>query len=217
MSSLPDRFAPRSPLDVLKLVRSHPLAWVVSTASPGAHSTLLPLLPVLDAEQRITGFVGHFARSNAQLAQFRAAPQALLLFTGPQGYISPSWIDNRTWAPTWNYASAQFLVDLQFFEDPGLIQAHLSELVGVMEQGRPKAWKIEELGARYAGLSRGIVGFNATVREGSARFKLGQDERDEVLKNILDALEGSSGSVQLSDWMSHFNEHRRTNDGTHSG
>ena len=42
-----------------------------------------------------------------------------------------------------------------------------------MERGRPDAWTIEEMGARFQSLSSGVVGFHADVRDVECRFKLG--------------------------------------------
>src|SRR5205814_1036756 len=105
-----DLFTPRSQQDLERLITEYPLAWVVS---PGAdvRATLLPLQAVKDAG-RMTGLMGHFARSNPQVQLLQREPRALILFLGTQGYISPSWMTDRTRAPTWNYVSAQFIVDL---------------------------------------------------------------------------------------------------------
>ncbi len=56
------------------------------------------------------------------------------------------------------------------------------------EAGRPRPWSAQEMGDRYDRLSRGIVGFEARVLEISAKFKLGQDERVDVLEDILAGL-----------------------------
>src|SRR3989454_12436337 len=90
-------------------------------------ATLLPMLPV-EVDGRLERLMGHFARSNPQVQLLQAQPRALILFLGVHGYISPSWTADRTQAPTWNYASAQFDTDIEFFEDPAAIEAHLRDL-----------------------------------------------------------------------------------------
>lgn len=198
----PAKYAPRSDADVLALVRDHPFAWVVSE-SGGFSATPLPLRPALDGEGRLVALIGHFARSNPQLARLRAAPRALMLFMGAHGYVSPSWMADRTQAPTWNYAAAAFACDLTFVEDAAGIEAMLRELVGGMEVGRANAWSVDEMGRRYAGLSRGVVGFRAEIRERKAIFKLGQDERDDVFADILAGLD-AEGSGDLAALMRAF-------------
>lgn len=207
MTERPDIFAPKSDEQVLRLVLSHPLAWVVSLDGGGFRATPLPLRPRVGPGGRIEALEGHMARSNPQRAALEHDGRALLLFSGPQGYISPSWVSDRTWAPTWNYAVVQFIVTLAFDETPARLDAQLQDLVGAMEQGRPGAWQTSEMGARYETLKRRIIPFVATVVEQRARFKLGQDERDSVFAEISEGL-GRSGSDALLAWMRELNPGR---------
>lgn len=194
-------FEPRCEQDVHRLVLENPLAWVVSSGG----ATLLPVRPMVDSDGRIGTLVGHFARSNEQVALLRSDPRALILALGPHSYISPSWMQDRTQAPTWNYASVQFVVDIEFFEDEREIEAHLRDLVEAMEAQRPRAWNVDEMGQRYQTLARHIIGFCARVQTARAKFKLGQDERRDVFGDIMAGLARDGGAHTLLEWMSLFN------------
>lgn len=207
MTGTSDIFAPRNDEQVRRLVLENPLAWVVSSDSGSFRATPLPLRPRVGAGGRIEALEGHIPRSNPQYSALKQDGRAILLFMGPQGYISPSWVSNRTWAPTWNYAAVQFLVKIVFDERPGTLDAHLDDLVGAMERDRPGAWKTSEMGERYETLKKRIVPFEAEVLEQRAKFKLGQDERDSVFAEITDAL-GQSGSDALVAWMKELNPGR---------
>ncbi|RAK51371.1 FMN-binding negative transcriptional regulator [Phenylobacterium deserti] len=197
----PAKYAPRSDADLLRLVTEHPLAWVVATADLSA--TVLPLRPVVSAAGALAGFLGHFARSNPQLEVLRAAPRARLLFLGPHGYVSPSWLQDRTQAPSWNYASATFDVTLSFIDSDADLQALMEDVVGAMEAGRPDAWSLAEMGERYRRLSRGVVGFRADLVAARGVFKLGQDERDDVFAELLAGLRRERHDL-LAAWMEDF-------------
>ena len=185
----------------------HPLAWVISMSADDYCATSLPLRPVLGSDGRVEQFLGHFARSNNHCELVRRQPRALLLFRGPHAYISPSWFTDRTQAPTWNYESAQYVVDIEFLESEGELDAVLQDLIGAMEAGRPNAWNAAEMGPRYRRLASGIVAFRAPIIERRAKYKLGQDERDDVYAEILRALE-ANGSTELSEWMRRANPDR---------
>jgi predicted FMN-binding regulatory protein PaiB len=215
MSSRVDRFAPRSNEDLLRLVQKQPLAWVVSgsAAEDNFRATLLPILIETNADGSIARLVGHFARSNDQYKLLMQDPKAVMLVLGTNGYISPSWMQDKTQAPTWNYASAQFFVDVEFFEQPKDIEAHLRELVETMEGQTTRAttspaWQVDDMGARYASLSRGVIGFRARVRSVRAKFKLGQDERDDVFADIMRGLTLGGSGAELPAWMRDFNSGR---------
>jgi transcriptional regulator len=189
--------------DIADLIAAYPLAWVVSRSGEGASAaTPLPLLAVADDEGRIVKLIGHFARRNPQVAVLEGDPRALILFQGPHGYVSPSWIADRTWAPTWNYAVIRIEADIRF--DPELTDRALEDLVKRMEAGRPNAWSIADMGERYARLRTGIVAFEAHVRRLDHKFKLGQDERPEVFTQIL----AHSEDPELVRWMRRMNPGR---------
>lgn len=214
MNARVDRFAPRSNDDLSRLVRQQPLAWVISgsAAADDFRATLLPILTETNSDGSIARLVGHFARSNDQYKLLMREPKAVILVLGTNGYISPSWMQDRTQAPTWNYASAQFFVDVEFFEQPEAIEAHLRELVDTMESRAARApvtaaWKVDDMGARYASLSSRVIGFRAKVRNVRAKFKLGQDERDDVFRDILVGLD-QGHSAELKAWMQLFNPGR---------
>ena len=207
MTEHKDIFAPKSNEQVLRLVLENPLAWIVSIDAGSFRATPLPLRPRVGDDGRITALEGHFARANVQSDALQNDGRAIVLFSGPQGYISPSWVSNRTWAPTWNYTVVQFLVTIAFDETPSRLDAHLHDLVATMERGRAGAWDPSEMGARYETLKRMIVPFEAKVIEQRARFKLGQDERDTVFTEITDGLT-RSGADALVAWMRELNPAR---------
>ena len=118
MSAVSQKFAPSSEAEVTRLVLEHPFAWLVTMASNGDFAaTPLPLRPVIDQRGEVSALLGHFARSNPHVELLRRVPRTLILFMGPHGYISSSWLRDRTRTPTWNYASAQYLVDIEFIEN----------------------------------------------------------------------------------------------------
>ena len=193
--------------DIEKLIRSHPFALVICGAADSFQATPLPLL----VEYATSGewvLIGHFARANPQVAQLQKDPRALIVFQGPHGYISPSWMRDRTQAPTWNLMMVQCHVEINF--EPGL--AHAIEAVdllsAVMESGRPDAWSPDEMGERHSRLAQGVIAFRATVTEINAKFKLGQNERIDVLEDILKGLD-HTGQRSLQAAMSHANRERR--------
>jgi transcriptional regulator len=208
VSETTDRYAAPSEAEIARLVGEHPLAWVVTVTAEEWRSTALPLRPgAADADGRITAFLGHFARSNPHADLVRRERRALLLFMGVNGYVSPSWMADRSQAPTWNYASAQFLCELELLEQPAARDVVLADLAGAMETGRSGAWDPREMGNRYATLANRILAFRATVIERRVRFKLGQDERDDVYGDITAALDRESRQ-EFRDWMERANPKR---------
>ena len=193
-------FRPRDDRDVVALVDAWPLAWVVCGKPADFAATPLPLQIRCDTQGRPVRLVGHFARSNPQVEQLRQDPEALVLLLGPQGYISPSWFDDRSMAPTWTYTSAAFRVRIVLEDDPVTIRQRIEELVTAVEAHHPQPWRIEDMGERFASLAQHVVGFHADILEMRASFKLGQDEREDVFADILAGLD-ATGQHELVTWM----------------
>jgi transcriptional regulator len=188
-------FDPPNEVAVLKLIAEHPLAWVVSSDGARFAATPLPLLAECDDEGRLISLLGHIGRSNPQLGFIEDHSRAMVLFSGPHSYISPSLVSNLTWGPTWNYATAQFTVDISLIPDE--TDHALTRLAEAVEKNRPKPWQPSQLGTRYRELSARIVAFRARIVEQSSRFKLGQDEHPETFREIVAAL----GEDALARWM----------------
>lgn len=198
-------FAARSDGDVLALVRNHPMAWIVSGAGEDLNTALMPFRPWRTEGDRIISLASHLPRRSPQVEQLQRDPRADLLFLGAHGYVSPSWLEDRSQAPTWNFISARFRVRIDFMSDPDQLRALLEDLVNGMESGRRQAWAIEEMGDRFDRLASRIVGFTAQVQEVEPRFKLGQDERDDVFADMCAGLD-RSGDQELLRWMRDFRD-----------
>jgi len=180
--------------DLARLVADHPLAWIVAPGVP-AHATPMPLLLERDADGAPASLLGHLPRKHPLVAAFAANPRGLFLFQGPQGYITPEWLSDKDWAPTWNFAVAA--IEAAVAIDPALTDEALQRLVAHMERDRAEPWDVGALGPRYAALRERVTGFRATITGWRARFKLGQDESGEV----FDAIVGGLGDSDLARWM----------------
>ena len=91
---VPSHFA-ETRVEVLhQLMHAHPLATLVTLGSEGLNANHLPML--LDAAPAPFGMLrGHVARTNNLWRDFSVAVEALAIFQGPQGYISPSWYQTK--------------------------------------------------------------------------------------------------------------------------
>jgi len=184
--------------DVRALIECYPLAWVC--ASGGDVASHLPLVGVFDGSNALIELVGHFVRSNPLSEAFAQDPRATILFSGPNGYISPSQAGRRNWGPTWNYANVHVQAEIDI--DPSFTAEAVDLLVEQSEQGMARPWRASELGERYELLMPLIIGFRARVTQVKAVFRLGQSEDPPTLNAILSNLPGG----ELADWMRRMNQ-----------
>jgi transcriptional regulator len=121
-------------LDALHgLMRAYPFATVVIGPTSGLVANHLPFELIGDSMLH-----GHVARGN-ELAQLDGA-EALLVFQGPQGYISPNWYPSKhetgREVPTWNYAVVHVHGRLRVIDDAAWLRRLLESLTDRHEAGK---------------------------------------------------------------------------------
>lgn len=183
MSGPSSPFLNHGPGDLAQLIAEYPLAWVTPRGGGAETPAPLPLLADLDADGRVASLIGHMARRNPLMAALEATPEATILFMGPQAYVSPACVSDPTWAPTWNYAEIRIDARVRF--QPEATGAALERLVAAMDRNERTGWTPARMGPRYAPMAQAVIAFEAEVLAVHARLKLGQDERIEVLNEIL--------------------------------
>lgn len=175
------------------LIRRFPLAQVHVSDGQEFFSTPLPLvLEVLADGTEILH--GHISRHNPQLSLLQARLKANLTFQGEQAYISSAWLQDRRYAPTWNYEFLQCEVELEFDESQQGIYQTLKRLIAQMDAAEAAPWEIQE-SPRLAILAQHIIAFKAKIIRSRLVLKLGQGDSPEL---IADALQGLRRNAQNS-------------------
>ena len=185
--------------DVRSLIEEYPLAWVCSGGGADMEASLLPLIGRYDEEGRLVELIGHMMRINPLHRALTADQNAVILFKGPDAYVSPEHAQRRDWAPTWNYAQLKVVAQIGF--DDSLTEYALELLLDAMEAGRVQPWSAAELGDRYADMLEHIIGFRANVAAVSGVFKLGQDEHPATLSAIVNSVPDPA----TAGWMRRHN------------
>ena len=120
----------------------------------------------------------HLVRSNPLARLLREGPSAaLMIVTGPDGYISPDWYGEPDRVPTWNYLAVHLRGELRLIDEARL-RAHLDRLAANFEARlAPKPpWKADKMTPEVlARLLRQIVPVEMTVETIDSTFKLNQN------------------------------------------
>ena len=88
------------------LIRTHALGLLITAGPGGLQANNIPFL--IDATASAQGTLrAHLARANPQMDELAAVSECLVVFQGPQHYISPSLYptkqETHKVVPTWNY------------------------------------------------------------------------------------------------------------------
>jgi transcriptional regulator len=168
-------------------------AVLVSPSESGLKVSHLPLLYVDSAGNGVIS--GHMAKGNDHWKVFDGEQESVVIFQGPNAYVSPEWYETRPAVPTWNYGVVHMRGSVTAIHDPEWLIQHVDELVNFHEDGIGEGSKeasYEEIRMKLLG---GIVGFQMTVESVEAKFKLSQNRSEEDRAGVIEAL-GASGVGQ---------------------
>jgi transcriptional regulator len=174
------------------LMRTHPLAALVTMGSSGLFATHVPL--ILHRIDDTTAVLrGHLARANQQWKEFDAAVEALAIFTGPEHYITPGWYPEKQVSgkvvPTWNYAVVHAYGTLQVIEDAAWLLEHLNTLVDEHEASFTRPWSVADAPADYvAAIAKGIVGIELKIARLEGKWKVSQNQNEQTRTSVAEGL-----------------------------
>lgn len=196
---IPASNAENDPEVMLGFMQAHPLGALVTSGAEGLFATHLPLL--VDRTRGPHGTLqGHIARANRHHRYADAEAEALVIFTGPDAYITPAWYASKAEhgkvVPTWNYVAVHAYGTLRFVDDPAFLRPHLEALTARHEAGREREWSLSDAPAEYIGqLERAIVGVEITITRLEGKWKMSQNRPGADIDGVVGGLADSPGHM----------------------
>jgi transcriptional regulator len=136
------------------------------------------------------------ARANPLWREADGQP-VLVVFQGPQAYVSPSWYASKAQhhkvVPTWNYTMVQAHGRLRAIDDPAWVHAFVTRLTERHEGGRSMPWHVTDAPADFIeATQRAIVGIEIEVTRLEGKFKLSQNRSAEDRTGVVLGLEADA-------------------------
>lgn len=187
--------------EIRRMVAAARAAWFVTTGADGfPQATFLPIL------WRGSTVVAHLARANRHWATLAQDAPALLIVTGPDAYVSPSWYEQKQIhgrvVPTWDYTAVNLTGTVRVHEESEWLRAAVTELTDAHEAGREHPWAVTDAPADHVDLElSGIVGIEITVARIEGKKKLNQNYSEADRRGVVEGLKGEpfAGAAELAD------------------
>lgn len=201
---LPSAFA-ETRVDVLHdLMRAHPFATVVVQTAEGLDATHMPV--ILKPDPAPYGTIeAHIARANPMWSAYNPAVEALVIFQGIEGYITPSWYATKAETgrvvPTWNYVVVHAYGPLRVIEDRDWLLRHVSELTDICESGRVEPWAVSDAPADFTEQLLGaVVGIEISITRLLGKWKMSQNRPARDREGVVAGLraQGDERSLALA-------------------
>ncbi len=150
---------------------------------------------------------GHVARANTVWKSYEKDVEVLVIFHGPQGYVSPSWYpsksDHGKVVPTWNYIVVHVYGHLSVIQDEAWLVNHVAMLAQRHEQYRPRPWSLSDAPDDYvAKMLKAIIGFKIVITRIEGKWKLSQNRSKQDRQGVIDGLRGEDANSVLAKLMS---------------
>jgi transcriptional regulator len=182
---------------LLNFIEDNPFAFMTGSFLSGIQvATQIPVL--LEERNGELYLQGHIMRNTDHHKAFVENPNALLVFTGPNCYVSASWYSNPQIGSTWNYMSVHVGGQVSFMTNEELIQ-FMRKLTLKMEKGNKQSLTfIDNLPEQYVNkMMPAIVGFEIRAEKMENVFKLSQNRDEKSYLNIISKLEEQGGNSAL--------------------
>jgi len=171
------------------LIRAHPLGLLITAGPAGLLANLFPFL--LDADSEKGTLRLHLARANPQWKELQAIEECLVVFQGPQDYVTPSWYATKRETgkvvPTWNYATVHVWGRPRVMNDDAWLRRQLDDLTASREGPREEPWKVDDAPAEFVAMQmRAIVGVEIPIARIEGKWKMSQNRPEADRAGVIE-------------------------------
>ncbi len=179
---VPKQFAETDIAVLHALIGAAPLGAWVTMAEGELEVNHIPFL--LDSERGQSGVLtGHVAKANPIWKSFTQDIASVVIFQGPQTYITPSWYPSKAAhgkvVPTWNYAVVHAYGRPHAIQDSDWLLQHVNQQVDLREKDQALPWKVSDAPADFVDrLVNAIVGIEIPIERLLGKWKVSQNRAE---------------------------------------
>jgi len=201
----PDHFRVEDVAEMHALMRARPFATLVSAGSAGLYASHLPTVLKDDGPYGVIEC--HLARANPHCRDLAEGGEALMIFQGPEGYITPNWYPSKAAhgkvVPTWNYAVVHATGRPEVMKEKAWLLRHVGELTAQQERTEAKPWALSDAPDSYIEVMlRGIVGFRFAITRLEGKWKMSQNREVNYREGVVQGLSMRAAADDLE--MAHI-------------
>jgi transcriptional regulator len=192
----PPHFRVEDRAALIDVIRSHPLAQLVTAGPGGLMANPIPFIGIEQGEVLILR--AHLARANPQWKEIAAGAEALAIFQSVDHYVTPGWYvtkrETGKVVPTWNYVIVQARGPVHVDDSPEWLSRQIGALTQQQEESVGSDWRVSDAPEPFiAAQMRGIVGIEMKVESLTGKFKLSQNRPEADRRGVAAGLDGQAG------------------------
>lgn len=182
-------------------IRAHPLATLITAGTGGLIANLVPFT-LVDAVDKGT-LRAHVAKANDQVDALKAGAETLVVFQGPEAYITPSWYPSKKEhgcvVPTWNYVVVQARGIPRVIDDPAWIRAQIADLTSRQENRRSEPWKVDDAPEAFIeNQISAIIGIEIPILSLEGKWKVSQNRSAANRQGVCEGLQNEGIGAEMA-------------------
>ncbi|MFJ3045999.1 FMN-binding negative transcriptional regulator [Herbaspirillum chlorophenolicum] len=187
-----------------QMIASSPFGVLVSHGAGGLDANHLPFH--LDPAQGALGTLhAHVARANPLWRELADGDEVMVIFSGGDAYVSPSWYPSKHEAhkqvPTWNYMVVHAHGRIVIRDDERYVRGVVARLTRTHEAAQSAPWKMSDAPADFIDtMLKAIVGIEIEITRLAGKRKLSQNKEVRDIRGAGEALK-ANGSHVVGDAM----------------
>ena len=183
------------------LIREHSLGLLITAGPDGLQANYIPFLIDAEASERGT-LRAHLARANPQLRELAAVTECLVVFQGPQHYISPSLYATKRETgkvvPTWNFITVHAWGCPRVMDDADWLRRQIDDLTRHKESPRAAPWAVDDAPEDFvAAQIKGIVGLEIPIARIEGKWKVSQNRPAADQAGVVAGLRGGGTDAEI--------------------
>jgi transcriptional regulator len=192
------------------VIKANSFATITTAAPGGLITTHLPFLYDETAGPHGTLFA-HMARANSHWQEFAAGGEAIVVFQGVHGYISPTSYASypaTPHVPTWNYEAVHAYGVPRIVDDSARTLELLEQTVRAFETPGSSYSSLAQPAGYVERMARAIVAFEIPITRIEGKLKLSQNRSKDDALSACVALEksGNPDALKLAAAMRRANQ-----------
>ena len=203
---LPKHFEETRAEELSRVMAANPLGALVINGPHGLDANHIPF--ELDAAAGEHGrLTGHVARANPLWKEMREDQDVLVIFGGPNAYVSPNWYPSKQetdrHVPTWNYQAVHVHGKVHIRDDERFVRGVVARLTRTNEAktGDARPWKMTDSSPEYIDkMLSAIVGIEIDITRIIGKWKLSQNRENRDRIGAAEELR-KRGAQSLSEAM----------------
>ena len=204
---IPNHYKNENQAELIDFIHENPFGIIVIQGENAPIASHIPFM-IKGSPEDGYHLVGHLSKKN-QIAQLlKNSMSVLVIFNGPQHYISSSWYKEEE-VPTWNYIAVHAYGSVSIQSDSALLDS-LHELVAQHEKYEKNPVNLTKMRPETINQYKGVIGFTISINTLEGAYKLSQTrkedhqsiERELADKNNLQATEISNAMKKTNQFPS---------------